>query len=541
MSLIYGHSSGLAAARPAIIRRCFKLASANVRQGVAIDCSSTFPRAFSSISRRAEQSSAPTHSAPIAISWLTKTPHEVTQDEVLRHLPPVPSSDKTDRVPILLVTPAFAPWIERGNTFLDELMNKLFTDKSDNLRRSPRHAVAAIVDKLPDPRDEVADLLGSEGLSLLLAQAEDVAGKAARASRLKSTDKDEPSFIYSVKPTRSATTSYEVGLRLANTIFLNGKDRTMFGMRWEYKSDHGRFCLSQSSDLSNCTVTSAGERIQTSLGVSLSPVGQRRKVMSSLGNILRQVSKSTDGKSNDAMPASSELEKELPRYVEEHALDQRVSVWALVENPDRVLSTNVFDSNHVLNAISNGSKLHRVMSGGGGWGKKQGLLSLDPETTFADTTPYGGLFPIDELLGYGDADSLSEKLQGFPKSFEKLAYGDDLSALSQVASEGDFIQFYASMAPKARKDSASGDFSNSGEGTCCRFGVIPPAETAEAIADTSDGHSKDIVMLPNYFGALTEKAITYSQPIGGEKPLNNSGQNRTKLDIPGCRVQLLIV
>lgn len=80
MSLIFGHSLGLAAARPAIIRRCLKLASANVRQGVAIDCSSTFPRAFSSISRRAEQSSAPTHSAPIAISWLTKTPHEVVSD-----------------------------------------------------------------------------------------------------------------------------------------------------------------------------------------------------------------------------------------------------------------------------------------------------------------------------------------------------------------------------------------------------------------------------------------------------------------------------
>ncbi|KAL1850113.1 hypothetical protein Plec18170_007211 [Paecilomyces lecythidis] len=548
MSLIFRRTPGLATARPAIIGKWLEPPFSTVRSVVTIDNSLPFQRGFSSSSKRTEQSSAsPSRSAPIAVSWLTKTPYETTPDEVLRHLPPVPSSDEAARVPILLVTPAFAPWIENTSAFLDEFMNKLFADRSDKGPRSSRYAVAAIVDKLPDPRDEASDLLGSEGLSLMLAYSQDVAGKVARASRLKRTDKDEPSFIYSAKALRSVTgnnaatgAAYEIGLRLANTIFVNGKDRTIFGMRWDYDAARERFRLSQSSTLSNCTVRSAGERLHNSLEVSLFPVGQRRRVMSSLGNILRQVSKSTDTKSNDAMPASSELETELPMYVEEHGLDQRISVWALVEKPDRVVSTDERDPTHVARAICNGSKLHRVMSGGGGWGKKQGLLSLDPETTFTDTAPYGGLFPISELLGSGGAGSLSERLQDFPESFEKLAYGDDLSSLSQVASEGDFIQFYASVAPKDRKNSSSDNFSNSGEGTCCRFGVIPSAEYAEAIADLGNGGPKDIVMLPNYFGALTEKAITYSQPIGGEKPPNSSGENDTKLDIPGCRVQLVI-
>ncbi|GAD97030.1 V-type ATPase, C subunit family protein [Paecilomyces variotii No. 5] len=546
MSLIFRRTPGLATARPAIIGKWLESPFSNVRSVVTVDSSSSFPRGFSSSSKRTQQSStSSSRSNHIAVSWLTKTPYETTPDEVLRHLPPDPSSDEAVRVPILLVTPAFAPWIENTSTFLDDFMNKLFADQSEKGHRSSRYAVAAIVDKLPDPRDEASDLLGSEGLSLMLACSQDVAGKVARASRLKSTDKDEPSFIFSVKALRSATGNntaisapYEVGLRLANTIFVNGKDRTIFGMRWDYDAARERFRLSQSSNLSNCTVRSAGERLRNSLEVSLFPVGQRRRVMSSLGNILRQVSKSTDGKSNDLMPASSELETELPRYVEEHGLDQRISVWALVEKPDRAVSTDVRDATHVPGAICNGSKLHRVVSGGGGWGKKQGLLSLDPETTFTDTAPYGGLFPINELLGPGDAGSLSERLQDFPESFEKLAYGDDLSALSQVASEGDFIQFYASMAPKGQKNSPSADFSDSGEGTCCRFGVIPSAEFAEATADLGDGRSKEIVMLPNYFGALTEKAITYSQPIGGEQPPDSSGENRTKLDIPGCRVQL---
>lgn len=469
-----------------------------------------------------------------------------TPDEVLNYLPPISSLPEAARIPVLLVTPAFAPWIDPTNTLLHDCMNKLFVNEPGHKPQNPRYAVAAVIDKLPDPRDEAADLLGSEGLSLLLARAKDVSGKVAGASRLKSTDKDEPSFIYAVQPLHSALGSnaaigapYEVGLRLAKTIFVNGKDRTIFGMRWDYDSDQGKFYLSQSSDLSNCTVASTTESIRNSLDVPLFPVGQRRNVVSSLGNILRQVSKSTDGKSDDPMPASSELEKELPKYVAEHGLHQRVSVWALVEKPDRVVSTDALDPNHVPGAICNGSKLHRVVSGGGGWGKKQGLLSLDPETTFADTTPHGGLLPIDELLGSEDAGSLSEKLQGSPDSFQRLAFGDDLSALSQVASQGDFIQFFASVAPKGEKTKPSGELSNYGEGICCRFGVIPSAETAEAIANVSDAKSRDIVMLPNYFGALTEKAITYSQPVHDEGSSDGSRENRTKLDIPGCRVQLV--
>src|SRR5699024_1951031 len=103
-----------------------------------------------------------------------------------------------------------------------------------------------------------------------------------------------------------------------------------------------------------------------SFDLPLHPVSQRRRVVSSMGNILRQITNSTDDSSSDAMPASSELEKELPRYISEHNIaDPLVSVWALVEKADMKPSMGEGVQDHITNALRAGGKLYRVMSGGG--------------------------------------------------------------------------------------------------------------------------------------------------------------------------------
>src|SRR5699024_3303078 len=128
----------------------------------------------------------------------------------------------------------------------------------------------------------------------------------------------------------------EVGLRLANTIFINGNENTLFGMRWTYNTTSSRLALDQYINLFNCIITSSAHSVHNALRFPLYPVSRRRKVISGMGNILRQVAKSADdSQSNVPMPASSELERELPRYIDEHdTVDQRVSVWALVETPE---------------------------------------------------------------------------------------------------------------------------------------------------------------------------------------------------------------
>ncbi|KAL2004308.1 hypothetical protein VTN02DRAFT_3102 [Thermoascus thermophilus] len=491
--------------------------------------------------RRSSYQTAP-EEGPFAITWLTQTPTDIRPSDVLSHLPTASHSSIPANVPVLLVTPAFASWIDPSNSFLEDWVNTLFTTSSDHSPQSPLYAVAAVVDKLPDPRNSIGDVKGvsegtapvsseSDGLSLLLARGSDVLGKVAEPSRFGGTGTEEPVLVHSIQPARPAVNAetfsapYTVGLRLANTVFINGNDRTMFGMRWNYDSAAGRFSLNQCLNLSSCTVVSSANSVRSSLELPLYPVSRRRKVISSMGNILRQVSKSADGESDEPMPASLELEESLPRYLaEHHIVNRRVSVWALVEQSDCSPLTETNNQEHVARAIRKGNRLHRVVSGGGGWGKKQGLLSLDPETNFAEA--HGDSLVLDELFRPSGATTAQEEPLDLPVL-------EDIPSLSQIAKPGDYIQFFVSVEPEYRKNDSSGAMS-------CHFGVSIVRETPQLDA-AERGHSKDLAVLPGYFGALSEKAITYSQPVQNAGSTDEGGECCTKLDIPGCRVTLVSV
>ncbi|KAI9928945.1 hypothetical protein MW887_001338 [Aspergillus wentii] len=472
-----------------------------------------------------------------AYTWLTKTPEQITPDDVLSSIPPIPASlAEPGNVPVLFVTPSFAPWIDPSGEFLEQWMNRLFHNSPDS-RSAPLHAIAAIIDRIPDSRVPGNGILESEGLSLMFVKEENIQGKAAPPRRIRSTGSEESALIFSVQagaPNRSGDAVhrpiYEVGLRLANTIFINGNENTLFGMRWALDSVSNKLSLDQSIDLTNCVLNTSANFVHDKFELPLHPVSQRRKVVSSMGNILRQVSKSTDGNSKAPMPASSELEKELPRYIAEHNIeDRRVSVWALVERPDAdALNETDSAQDRLDKAIRAGGKLHRVMSGGGGWGKKQGLLSLDPEIRFLTTADQGNLLVLNNLF-----DPNADTLPGLPP-LDKGLIIDDLSLLSQVAREDDYIQFFVSVEPKLDQNDALPKVQ---EGAIsCHFGVLSDPEILEESVDNMA--QIDLAALPNYFGALSEKAITYLQPvIEAEGEILESG---TKLDVPGSRVDLIV-
>ncbi|KAL7655965.1 hypothetical protein ACMYSQ_005101 [Aspergillus niger] len=330
----------------------------------------------------------------------------------------------------------------------------------------------------------------------------------------------------------SQRSTHELGLRLANTIFINGNDTTLFGTRWTYTPSQ-QYTLEQSVNLSNCTVTSAVASVQNSLKLPLYPVGQRRRVISSMGNILRQLAKHTDSQSTEPMPASSELEKELPRYIEEHGIvDRRVSVWALIENSENGfhLENNANIQESLVKAIRAGGKLHRVMSGGGGWGKKQGLLSLDPETTFVEADNEQGLLGLEDLFADQERRPLSDISPPSPAFFEMPQIDESMSSLSQAAGPGDYIQFFVSVesdhAPDSLKDGSMR----------LTFGIVADSE---AIPSSSDRMEKDLGVVSQFFGALSEKAFTYSQPVIGTGA-SDSLKSSAKFDIPGCRVALVV-
>lgn len=366
----------------------------------------------------------------------------------------------------------------------------------------------------------------------MVVRKEDVHCKAAPHQRIGGPAREEPDLVVRVQNQgdhSSIESAYQVGLRLAHTIFINGKESTLFGIRGSYDETTGAFTLDRKVDLTTCVVTSAADAARPDLALPLYSVTQRRRVITSMGNILRQVAKSTDPGSIEPMPASSELEKELPRYIDEHnILDQRVSVWALVEKPDVVVTDpNAAAQDRVVESLRQGGKVHRVMSGGGGWGKKQGLLSLDPEVSFPGTAREHELVGLDELF-----DPNPDAALEMPSFFPNGMVGDDLSLLSQVATAGDFIQFFVGIESVPQENGAQTDHRHD-ESVTYRFGVVSDAE--EVDMPSVNENEQALVRVPNTFGALSEKAIAYTQPVVQG---NKTSDSSTKLDIPGCLVVL---
>ncbi|PYI32974.1 hypothetical protein BP00DRAFT_367689 [Aspergillus indologenus CBS 114.80] len=520
MSLMIGYAPRSLPARLACLRQTYQRVPSIIRRSVANTASSA---------------------RPIAYTWLTQTPGAITPDDVLLSAPPTPESlSRTDDVPIFLVTSAFASWIDlSSHTFPERWINHFYSGSTDTV-----HSIFAIVDKLPDTRPQASqDSEGpcaqeADGISVLLANRDNVQGQLAAPRRARSMEATDSGLVFSIPTSESQAsnggsgkTIHEVGLRLANTIFINGKENTLFGARWIYDIAAKRYTLDNALDLSNCIVTSPAANVSDSFELPLYPVGQRRRVISSMGNILRQLSKHTDTNSQDPMPASLELEKDLPRYIAEHNIvDQRVSVWALIETSEEGYAAGKEASREsLIEAIRKGGKLHRVMSGGGGWGKKQGLLSLDPETTFMEAAQKDGLLGLEGLFTAGGANVSSNSPP--PPPFGMRGFGEDLSTLSQAAGPGDYVQFFVSVEP-----SQSGWPASRTGGNAFHFGVVSDAEAVPLQRESAE--QKDLRVVPGYFGGLSEKAITYVQPMAGKESNGGVHESSSKFDIPGCRVAL---
>ncbi|KAL4782406.1 hypothetical protein BJX76DRAFT_332695 [Aspergillus varians] len=476
----------------------------------------------------------------LATTWLTTTPEKLTLDDVLANFPITVPDSTSEYIPVLLFTPAFAHWADTQSTFVEQCLSRFYRKTLDRPSRVPIHSVTAIIDRLPHYArggNTIGDVTECEGVSILVVRGENIQGKATMPRQIRSSETEEPTLLFSFQkgsgdnqPIRQPV--HDVGLRLANTIFLNGKENTLFGTRWAYDSSSKRLKLENVADLSTCSVTVTPASVRDSLELPLHPVGERRKVVSSMGNILRQITKHADGRSNEPMPASSELEKELPRYIAENDIaDRRVSVWALIETSADSPYTNSRHSQSTLAmAIQTGAKLHRVMSGGGGWGKKQGLLSLDPEMSFGQ--PHDeSMKPLHKVL----SQNYESSTYGVASPPELPMSMQDLSTLSQAAEPGDYVQFFASVEERGPSECSNSVWKSSEASLLCSFGVVSDAD----MLPSQIAKLKDLTVLPNYFGALSEKAITYLQPLAEPQP-SGMLESQTKIDIPGSRVTMVL-
>ncbi|XPS78946.1 hypothetical protein M3J09_010942 [Ascochyta lentis] len=368
---------------------------------------------------------------------------------------------------------------------------------------------------------------------------------------------------------------------LANTIFQTGASSTLINSTWERRSDGTGFQRRSRTVRQAAAINLSAEdpkppnlppayihQEAPALSIPLVPLTSPRQVDGHMGNIIRGVI----GPDGNRITASTELEQLVPQYFKARGESaQATSAWALVipkakatlsvkrtakwlrpdsaasavsEAPDAAKdlprpeqeeetqeSWQAFwqkDPPHwstsIQKLISSGARLHKVLSGGGGWGKKAGLLSLDP-------VPFGAPAPQKETSNGDEADN-----------FDSVS--DFSTALKPVVQDGDFIQFFVSPKVTQTQHVSTFEHLKSLEKSAPKhvwsweFGVVP--STVDSIPGGSWQHatapSQEMIAFRGSFGALTEGGLTLMRGLRANPRTGLAHSlGTTSIDVPFSR------
>ncbi|KAI9717642.1 MAG: hypothetical protein M1812_004587 [Candelaria pacifica] len=460
--------------------------------------------------------------------------------------------------------------LSEDDAFLSKALRQLFRTDSGT-KDQTYNAIVAVVDKLPrietrvhEQRRNFNNVLdkGREGLAIMTGGLRGSCGIAPDLWEPRSEDL----AVDTMSIQQKSTISFNLGLSekalkrhrhgynnprevllghfsrsfevpLANTIFHNGQTSTMYISRWA-KESQGILVRTRKAKIQNQLVrcpfnidlrpNGPGRK---SYSMPLAPLTLPRQVAAAVGNIIRRLHL-TDHTS-ETVPASEELEHQIEQLSKSTELgDQRVAVWALVTPRGRWSSEPTLFGATLHTMIEQGSRLHRVLSGGGGWGQKQGLLSLDPDSTYhADGTPDAQFSGNEESFGQGQREPLGE-----------------------VVNPGDLVQFFhlltnlnrfskedaQTTGEKANKDGYAYESAQSAT-TAIEFGTIPstidniPGPT---LPEAELRKSDDVEVVMNHFGALSEQGVSMSIGTSHKNTSEWRGAQRvgqvvqTKVDVP---------
>jgi hypothetical protein len=319
-------------------------------------------------------------------------------------------------------------------------------------------------------------------------------------------------------------------LPLANTLFQNGRHSTLLLSRW--RSSGGTFeVIKGQTEKQNVTLNVLGKERYPHLRTRIPciPLTPMRRIRSGLGNIVRTIDFG-EGGVKDVGPASRELENSVPEYLAKEGHDRStVDVWALIV-PQNAFSDPWIESEEILMAdvdalrtkrspstakgrryvgdcMDRGAVLCKVLSGGGGWGVKQGLLSLDPQTTYSTNT--------ESRYDYSEG-SLDEQ---------------KVSALGNIAQEGAFIQFLVaakSQDPVESLEETEPEYVESTRRSTV-VGVVP--STVDDIHDEQQERPAfDLQVYLGHFGCVSESGVFLR--VIREKVSAKKAEVETKIDLP---------
>ncbi|ORY66321.1 uncharacterized protein BCR38DRAFT_339204 [Pseudomassariella vexata] len=418
---------------------------------------------------------------------------------------------------VIFASPDFTSWLQ-DKEFMASFLKRLYSpqklDEKDDL--FTLDVISGVADGLSPskllgkPESGFSVLYGSQVSLPDIFETDTV---ASRGPDLAS------SISLVLKSDKKAEPRHEITMPLANTVFQNGQRSTLFATRWFWHSGLRKSpVLSKIVEKQHQRILAKLEMAQATY-IPLLPLTPPRKIVAGLGNIVTKVNVQ-----GVVTTASQELEHLIPQLLDIRSKSDAawtpgpIGVWAWVI-PARVLES---EKNLLFNLrvfqdhasepeekltqeatrgyrklLSLGCRLHKILSGGGGWGAKAGLLSLDSETDY--------LAPE------------QESIDDFIKAFEERGYPDHEQS-GGVVTPGSYIWFCAEPARKTL-DTGVIQAKNEDLKSTFTFGVAPSGEVEQ-------GEDKPPVHISGRkFGAISAVGVYLK-----------SGQVGTKIDVPGALV-----
>ncbi|KAK8055252.1 hypothetical protein PG993_000479, partial [Apiospora rasikravindrae] len=342
-----------------------------------------------------------------------------------------------------------------------------------------------------------------------------------------------------------------VTLPLANTLFQNGRRSTLFASRWSPASSsataaahHSPMELKRLEEKSHQEIACLRGLEGLPVRIPLMPLAPPRKIVAGLGNIVRQVE--VDGV---VSPASKELEALIPRLFEKRAAawlagdastgqaPPPMGVWAWVMpawTVDKMRYDTAFktysgnqdaeewrldvEAREIYGELLVAEcRMHKIcksiqifmLSGGGGWGAKQGLLSLDPETTYAAPE--------------------QDDIDVFIKAFEERNnLASQSSSSDGIVTPGSYIMFCAEPDRSGDIPSSSVDPASDLVSSRLTLTVAPKDEdllpSSQGGVNVTEGKT-EVNVVPGHFGAASSTGLYLKSP----RPHDNW---TTKIDAP---------
>ena len=314
-------------------------------------------------------------------------------------------------------------------------------------------------------------------------------------------------------------------LPVANTLFQNGCTSTLFAQRWIRSTASATDSeMLQVRNTRMLKQTFHINRFQRSRHViipefPLSAITYPRTIAASGGNVIKAFQIPNGSNQGLYVPASTELEKSVSLWNESRNLQgQRAMVWALLTPRGSYLDHCQLQSMSLRSALGSGSRLLKVISGGGGWGAKKGLLALDPE------------------IEYRKYNGKSEPIFDFENGIDFAQQ----SAFRDVVRPGDVVTFYiydgVNGSRSRAQDNSSSKFRERITKSSIILETIPSEQETKSVPKLNN---VDIYpwYAKNHFGMASESMVlTISRDDEGYASQSHSGQEytivRTKIDVP---------